>query len=348
MTSDRIIRPGSSNAGHEDDSLENEDLYEAVIMNTSLEDSWFQEMMRQVGAASIFTDEDIIKAVWLTLHRQKPGMVSAFEEFIEKLAGDIKRSQVDFQSLEAAFRSKSIRHDEEVRILYEEMELQIKQEREKILSEKAVKEKHMRGQLGTQLEEKEKQLDDILTRQQELEKQMSALNKVKTITKQENERLEKEKEQLESLLSQSQETLEASRMYIQQIELQQQEVTKERARSCDDILKLGSDKNFLVSFHQDLQDEKLRLMKSRRAVMSFSESVAAQKDSLQIQLGILRDINKRLRDDKDEAEAIQARMNQSRAVDRSNSTSALKKNFISKIQHYTTAFPTDSMWLLST
>ncbi|BFZ04269.1 hypothetical protein BsWGS_07309 [Bradybaena similaris] len=308
MTSDRIIRPGSSNAGHEDDSLENEDLYEAVIMNTSLEDSWFQEMMRQVGAASIFTDEDIIKAVWLTLHRQKPGMVSAFEEFIEKLAGDIKRSQVDFQSLEAAFRSKSIRHDEEVRILYEEMELQIKQEREKILSEKAVKEKHMRGQLGTQLEEKEKQLDDILTRQQELEKQMSALNKVKTITKQENERLEKEKEQLESLLSQSQETLEASRMYIQQIELQQQEVTKERAR----------------------------------AVMSFSESVAAQKDSLQIQLGILRDINKRLRDDKDEAEAIQARMNQSRAVDRSNSTSALKKNFISKIQHYTTAFPTDN------
>ncbi|CAG5124897.1 unnamed protein product [Candidula unifasciata] len=185
------------------------------------------------------------------------------------------------------------------------MELQIKQERDKILTEKAVKEKHMRGQLDTQLEEKEKQLHDILTKQQELETQMNALNKVKTITKQENERLLKEKEELEALLSHSQETLEASRMYIQQIQIHQQEVTKERAR----------------------------------AVVSFSESVAAQKDSLQIQLAILKDINKRLRDDKDEAEATQARMNQSRMTNRSNSTPLQKKSFVSKIQHYPTTFP---------
>ncbi|GFR95284.1 EF-hand calcium-binding domain-containing protein 4A [Elysia marginata] len=70
--------------------------------DSAMEDKMFSEMMRQCGAATVFQDEDVIKAMWQKLHREEPEMASTFEDFISKLAGDIRRSRVDFQSLEAA------------------------------------------------------------------------------------------------------------------------------------------------------------------------------------------------------------------------------------------------------
>lgn len=242
-----------------------------------MEDKMFAEMMRQCGAAAVFQDEDVIKAMWQKLHREEPDMASTFEDFISRLAGDIRKSRVDFQSLEAALASKTNEHEEEVKKLYEEMELQIKQEQEKILSEEKNKEKQMRSELELQLEEKERQLQEILSKHQDMEQKLSKLNQIEALTKQENERLQKEKDELEELLSQSQDNLEESRTYIQQMQLQQKDEKRERAR----------------------------------AALMLTEGIAIERESLVKQLDILKDVNKKLRDDKDEAEATDLRLSRS-------------------------------------
>uniref|UniRef100_A0A2C9JD03 EF-hand domain-containing protein n=1 Tax=Biomphalaria glabrata TaxID=6526 RepID=A0A2C9JD03_BIOGL len=279
------IRSPSASREHYDEENEETTLYEgeAGVADPALEEKHFKEMLHHIGAVHVFQDEDIIKAMWQKLHHEEPDMASTFEEFIARMASDIKRSKVDFQSLEAALLSKNNEHEKEVKKLYEEMELQIKQEREIILMEEKAKEKQVRTELEQQLEEKERQLHEILTKHQELEHKLQKLNKVETLTKLENERLLKEKEELEEMLSQSQENLEESRNYIQQMQLQQKDEKRERAR----------------------------------AALMLSEGIAIERESLVKQLDLLKDVNKKLRDDKDEAEITEARRFQVKSVESS-------------------------------
>ncbi|KAK0049344.1 ras and EF-hand domain-containing protein-like isoform X3, partial [Biomphalaria pfeifferi] len=247
------IRSPSASREHYDEENEETTLYEgeAGVADPALEEKHFKEMLHHIGAVHVFQDEDIIKAMWQKLHHEEPDMASTFEEFIARVASDIKRSKVDFQSLEAALLSKNNEHEKE---------------------EKA-KEKQVRTELEQQLEEKERQLHEILTKHQELEHKLQKLNKVETLTKLENEKLLKEKEELEEMLSQSQENLEESRNYIQQMQLQQKDEKRERAR----------------------------------AALMLSEGIAIERESLVKQLDLLKDVNKKLRDDKDEAEITEAR-----------------------------------------
>lgn len=97
---------------------------------------------------------------------------------------------------------------------------------------------------------------------------MSDLNQTEVETKLENDKLMKEKEALEEMLQQSQESLEESKSYIGQLRSQQKDEKRERAR----------------------------------AALHLTENIALERESLVKQLDLLRDVNKKLRDDKDEAE----------------------------------------------
>uniref|UniRef100_A0A0B7BKP7 EF-hand domain-containing protein n=1 Tax=Arion vulgaris TaxID=1028688 RepID=A0A0B7BKP7_9EUPU len=266
----------SPNSSRDDNVDEMEPtMYEGEYGTTdpAMEEKMFTEMIHHIGASHIFQDEEVVKAMWLKLHREEPDMSSTFEEFIARLAGDIKKSKVDFLSLESALLSKSNEHEEEVKKLYEEMELQIKEEKERILAEERAKERHTRSELESQLKEREKQLQDILTKHQEMEQKLENLNKTDVMTKQENDRLQKERDMLEEMLGQSQNNLDESRSYIQQMQMQQKDEKRERAR----------------------------------AALMLSEGIAIERESLVKQLDLLKDVNKKLRDDKDEADATDIR-----------------------------------------
>ncbi|XP_076114408.1 EF-hand calcium-binding domain-containing protein 4B-like isoform X6 [Mytilus galloprovincialis] len=247
-----------------DDTLEN--VYEGEERQE--EEKQFTDMMENIGAKSLFDDENTIKNLWMKIRRDEPEMVGNFEEFLYKTSTDLRKKKADFDTLENALKSKSTAHDEEVRKLYEEMEYQIKKEKERILSEEQLKERNVRETLERDLEEKDKQLQELLNRHSEMEKKLETLNLVETETKQENEKLAKDKEELEDMLMKSQVGLEDSKMYIDQLRHQQKKEKQDRARSA----------------------------------IKLTESIALERESLVKQLDTLKDVNKRLRDDKDEAE----------------------------------------------
>ncbi|XP_074658091.1 EF-hand calcium-binding domain-containing protein 4B-like isoform X2 [Tubulanus polymorphus] len=247
------------------------------------EDEVFNETMENMGAMGMFDDQETLKHLWGRLRKEDPNLLSGFEEFLSKITNEVKKTQSDYQTIESALKSKANAHDEEVRKLYEEMENQIKTEREKILNEEKQREREIRSDLEKDLYEKDKQLQELLRRHTEMEDRLNQLNSMEAETKLENDRLFKEKLELEDMLANSQDSLEESRTYIKQLSDQQKIEKKERAR----------------------------------AAMNISENIAVERESLVRQLEMLRDVNKKLRDEKDENWAKWVK------TDRNDSTQAM-------------------------
>ncbi|XP_046333185.2 EF-hand calcium-binding domain-containing protein 4B-like isoform X2 [Haliotis rufescens] len=318
------MKPGGTGSMEEEEGEERVYEDEDDGANTVEVEKHFQEMMNNVGAKRFFNDDDTIKALWVKLRADEPELLGDFEEFLNRVTSNIKQSQNDFESLETALRSKTNAHDEEVRKLYEEMETQIKQERDRILKEEKAKEKQLREEMEREIFEKDRQLQELLQKHQEMESQLEVLNMTETETKQENEKLMNDKERLEELLMTSQDNLEESKTYINQLREQDKHHTKERARLSGFELREQRGGNPLIRKGRRLQGNDEPISDSRRAAMKMTEGIAMERESLVKQLDMLRDMNRKLRDDKDEAEAAESRRDPSpNALDRELSEQAL-------------------------
>lgn len=262
------------------------------------EDRQFHQMMSNLGAANLFDDENTIKSVWSRIRRNEPEVVSNFEDFLYKISNEIRKSKLDFNTLESALKSKSSAHDQEVQKLYEEMEYQIKAEKERVLTEEQTKERQLREAMEQEIKDKDRQLQDLLMKHQEMEERLSELNLVEVETKQENDKLMKEKESLEELLLKSEENLEESKAYINQLRSQQRDEKRERAK----------------------------------AALKLTEGIALERESLVKQLDTLKDVNKKLRDDKDEAETRFWQKKQQQP----NNLQAERRNFVNRDQYLAT------------
>ncbi|KAL5006526.1 hypothetical protein ScPMuIL_015332 [Solemya velum] len=259
---------GLKNTPDMNETAESNEVFEAEDGDNLEEELMFNEVMSNIGYQFAGSDGVTIKALWSRLRKEDPDMLSHFEEFVTKVSTDIRKSQMDCDQLESVLKSKSTAHDEEVRKLYEEMEYQIKTEKEQILLEEKAKERQLRETMEKELSEKDRILQDLLQKHQEMENKLKKINMIEAETKQENEKLMKERNELEEMLMHSQINLDESKSYISQLSDQQKNEKRDRAR----------------------------------AALQLSEGIALERECLVKQLDMLRDINKRLRDDKDEAE----------------------------------------------
>ncbi|XP_060566027.1 EF-hand calcium-binding domain-containing protein 4B-like isoform X4 [Ruditapes philippinarum] len=228
----------------------------------------FKQMMQNVGANNLFDDESTIQGLWCRLKRDDPDLATHFEDFVYRVSNEIRKSKVDFDTLEGALRSKTSAHDEEVRKLYEEMEVQIKQEKDKILHEEKAKERQLREAMENEIFEKDRQLQELMAKHAEMEEKLGFLNTIETETKIENEKLAKEKDDLEDMLMKSQSSLEESQAYINQLQQQRNDDKRERAK----------------------------------AALKLSEGIAVERETLVKQLDMLKNMNRKLQDEKDEAD----------------------------------------------
>ncbi|KAL4225761.1 Calcium release activated channel regulator [Mactra antiquata] len=258
------LKPPSNNKQTE----EMDDSYIENNVDTVEDEHNFKHMMENLGANNLFEDESTVQALWCRLRRDDPDLATNFEDFVYKISNEIRKSKVDFDTLEGALRSKTSAHDEEVRKLYEEMEIQIKQEKEKVRNEERIRERQLRDAMEAELLEKDKQLQELLSKHTEMEERLGFLNTVETETKIENEKLAKEKEDLEEMLIKSQSKVEESQSYIDQLQQQNKNEKRERAR----------------------------------AAIQLSEGIAVERETLVKQLDMLKTMNRKLQDEKDEAE----------------------------------------------
>ncbi|MXQ92530.1 hypothetical protein E5288_WYG000955 [Bos mutus] len=256
--------PSQEDAGAQPAQLQEEKVYQSrgdedLGDMEEDEEAQFQTLMDRLGAQKVLEDEADVKQLWLQLKKDEPHLLSNFEDFLTRIFSQLLEAHEEKNELECALKKKIAAYDEEIQHLYEEMEQQIKTEKEQFLLKVRVHSKAPDRAGPSSL----LAAHPLLPFQ--LEGQCTALHNDKHETKAENTKLRLTNQELARELERTSRELQDAQ---QQLESLRQEAHK---------------------LHQEKEMEVYRV----------TESLQREKSGLLKQLDFLRERNKHLRDEQD-------------------------------------------------
>ncbi|XP_036374436.1 ras and EF-hand domain-containing protein homolog [Megalops cyprinoides] len=229
------------------------------------EEKHFCILMESLGANNVFEDPGEVRSLWAQLRRDEPHLLSNFEEFLARVTVQINEANQEKREMESALKRKAATHDDEIQRLYEEMEQQIKNEKDRILLQDSERFMSRSQDLEYQLSHKELELEQLFQKQRRLELQCRELHSEQHETKVENVKL---KQTNEELLRELEHT-------CQELALAQEQLT---------LLQVQASR-----LHDERELELYRV----------TEGMQRERASLLKQLDLLREMNKHLRDERD-------------------------------------------------
>ncbi|PIO37529.1 hypothetical protein AB205_0186510 [Aquarana catesbeiana] len=227
-----------------------------------------EKILLHINFADIFIHREL-RELWNRLRKERPELLANFEDFLFRVSTHIRDVHHEKETLEQALKRKETDHGREVRSLYEEMEQQIKIERERLQRKDSTRQQDRQTTLQRELLRKEQELEGIVLRQRQLENQLHSLNSEQLETRVQNDRLRQLNEDL-----------------IEQLERTKTNLGKAQA-------------NLMNLRKQEQEEQECK----KRDAYKVSQNIQKEKQSLLRQLELLRDINKKLRDEKDVFEA---------------------------------------------
>ncbi|XP_066541782.1 EF-hand calcium-binding domain-containing protein 4B [Hoplias malabaricus] len=247
------------------DSLYQSEWEDRLSEGEDEEEKHFCMLMENLGANNIFENPGEVRSLWTQLRRDEPRLLSNFEEFLARVTFQIKEANQEKIEMETALKRKAASHDDEIQRLYEEMEQQIKNEKERILLQDSERFLTRSQELEYQLSSKERELELLSNKQKRLEHQCRELHSEQRETAVENVKLKQFNEELVRELEHT----------TQQLNLAQEQL------------------NLLQDQASCLQEEK------EMEMYRVTESLQRERSSLLKQLDLLREMNKHLRDERD-------------------------------------------------
>uniref|UniRef100_A0A8C7QPK4 EF-hand domain-containing protein n=1 Tax=Oncorhynchus mykiss TaxID=8022 RepID=A0A8C7QPK4_ONCMY len=178
------------------DSLYQTQWEERLVGSEDEEEKHFCMLMESLGASNVFEDPGEVRSLWAQLRRDEPHLLSNFEEFLARVILQITGANQERMEMESALKRKSATHDDEIHRLYEEMEQQIKKEKDRILLQDSEHFLSRSQDLEHQLSSKERELDQIFQKQRRWELQCRELHSEQHVTKVENVALKQTNEEL--------------------------------------------------------------------------------------------------------------------------------------------------------
>ncbi|XP_024912359.1 EF-hand calcium-binding domain-containing protein 4A isoform X2 [Cynoglossus semilaevis] len=225
----------------------------------------FVDLLIELGADKLLENQQDVCSLWCELQRDRPELLSVLEGVLVHTVSRLQDAIRERDSLEQALCRRENEHDQVVRSIYEDMESQLREEKQKQHAQDSIR-KMQRGQkLEEELKLREQELETTLSKQKELETRIRQLTC-------EQANFRKQNQQLRSINMQLQEQVENSRQQLQ------------TALSQLSLLQLNA-----------AQEQMTR----QRNVTRVSKNIQKEKESLLRQLELLRDMNKKLRDEKD-------------------------------------------------
>ncbi|XP_031169583.1 ras and EF-hand domain-containing protein isoform X2 [Sander lucioperca] len=239
--------------------------WEAKLSGVDEEEGHFCMLLESLGASNVFEDPGEVRSLWAQLRRDEPHLLSNFEEFLARVTHQIKDAHQERKEMESALQRKAATHDSEIRYLYEEMEAQIKNEKDRLILKDSERLQSRSQDLEHQLFSKEKELELIFQKQKRLELQCLELNSEKQESHVENVKLKMTNEELSRALE-----------------------------STSHDLALAQDQLAM------LQEQAAQLQQEKEMEMyRVTEGLQREKQSLMKQLDLLREMNKHLKDERD-------------------------------------------------
>ncbi|XP_035806104.2 EF-hand calcium-binding domain-containing protein 4B isoform X2 [Amphiprion ocellaris] len=229
------------------------------------EERHFCMLLESLGASNVFEDPGEVRSLWAQLRRDEPHLLYNFEEFLARVTHQIKEAHQEKKEMESALQRKAATHDSEIRHLYEEMEAQIKNEKDRLLLKDSERLQLRSQDLEHQLVSKEKELEKLFQKQKRLELQCHELSSEKQESHVENVKLKMTNDELSRALESTSQELALAQ---EQLAMLQEQAAR---------------------LHQEKEMEMYRV----------TEGLQREKQSLMKQLDLLREMNKHLKDERD-------------------------------------------------
>ncbi|XP_072529160.1 EF-hand calcium-binding domain-containing protein 4B isoform X2 [Salminus brasiliensis] len=238
---------------------------EAQAGNEDEEERHFSLLMESLGASNVFEEPSEVRSLWAQLRKDEPHLLYNFEEFLSRVTSHTRAIQQERKEMESAFRKKAATHDSEIQRLYEEMEQQMKNEKDQLLLKDSERLQLRSQDLQQQLSSKEQELEQLFLKQRRLEHQCRELH-----SEQQESRVENIK-----------------------LKMTNEELSRDLENTCHE-LSLAQEQLAI------LQEKASRLQQEREMEMyRITEGLQREKQSLMKQLDLLREMNKHLRDERD-------------------------------------------------
>ncbi|KAK2892890.1 hypothetical protein Q8A67_012878 [Cirrhinus molitorella] len=238
---------------------------EELSENENNEERHFSMLMESLGASNVFQDPSEVRSLWAQLRNDEPHLLSDFEEFLARVTYQIKEARQERKEMESALRSKAATHDSEICRLYEEMEQQIINEKDRAILKDSKNLQSRSQELQQRLRCKEQELEQLFQKQRRLERQCRDLHSEHQVSRLENVKLK----------------------------MSNEELSRELEHTCQELVLAQEQLGIL-------QEQASRLQQEREMEMyRITEGLQREKQSLMKQLDLLREMNKHLRDERD-------------------------------------------------
>ncbi|KAM3869951.1 EF-hand calcium-binding domain-containing protein 4A-like [Diretmus argenteus] len=197
----------------------------------------FMNRLMEIGADKLFKDQWELCSLWCELQRDRPEMISVLEDILAHAVSHLQDSLRERDSLEVALRRRESEHDRVVRSIYEEMEYQVREEKEKQLSQESIRQWDRGKQLEEELKLREHELESSLTKQRELETRLRQLSHQQVDIREKNQHIESLNLKLQEQLETSREALQTSLAQLNLVQLNAAQERRGRERDMNKRLR---------------------------------------------------------------------------------------------------------------
>ncbi|XP_045399574.1 ras-related protein Rab-44 [Lemur catta] len=174
----------------------------------------FLAFVEQQGASPQLPEQTEIWQLWGTLRQEEPQLAGNLAGFLAKMTGRLQEAQADKEALEQTLRKRDSDHHHEVQQLYEEMEQQIRREKQQLQAESDSRGLALNSQMQEVLEAKEREVQRLAEGQMELEAQLRRLSSTHQEASSENRQLREAERDLAGQLEEVRGQLQVTRKHL--------------------------------------------------------------------------------------------------------------------------------------
>ncbi|XP_066922088.1 EF-hand calcium-binding domain-containing protein 4B-like isoform X2 [Clytia hemisphaerica] len=232
-------------------------------------DDMLDSIENEFGSA---VSKDQLQDIWNTVSFSgDPNTTKVFESFLGKVYNELRTARQETKHLENVLERKSQVHQEEMKKIYDEVEIQMQTEKLKQTQQLAEKETVLREDMLRELKEKEGQIEKMIQRENTLANRLSNVKEQEQSLKHQNSKLMKENMQLEDQLNDSMSNLSYLKTNLQHMEEQTTAEKKETLKAA-------------VQATQGIQSEHESLIKQLDLLRSMNQKLRDERDSLELSI----------------------------------------------------------------